>query len=342
MYLKRGKENPTEIVRKVQRFLGIEADGVFGPMTESAVIDYQKENDLSVDGIVGPQTLLEMEIEDDLVVTTPELLLEDKLKIADVISKFEGAFWTCNKNWEFEGWFDRPKYDYAGEKLHPRDRVNQNNWKPLGWSKYGSDPGHVGLSWGFVQFTQDGGNLGTLLEVMQERYPDLFAETFGSYSDELVTVTTRRGKKTKQEDSLSPTGYARRSPRVQPIGGHDLWEKEWTEKFIAAGHIPEFQELQMEMAIKLYFDSMIRKSAIPYNIHSEAGLAILFGRSVQLGPTGCRKLLDRYLRNKKDLPEYEMFKYLYHKVKDRRWSHRLRKLIYNGDVSFYKRFEVVK
>lgn len=342
IYLKRGKENPTEIVRKVQEFLGITTDGDFGPVTEAAVIDFQKENDLAVDGIVGPQTLIEMGVYDDIVTTLPEFDYESKERITEVISKFEGAYWTCNKDWEFEGWFDRPKRDGSGKKLHPSERVNMPNWKPLGWSKYGDDPGHVGLSWGFVQFTQDGGNLGTVLKHMQGEHPDLFRETFGPHSDQLVLTCTRRGKKVKVEDKNSPTGFARRSPRVQPVGGYDLWEKYWTEKFVAAGHIQEFKDIQEKMAIELYMQPMIRKSAIPYGVKTEAGLAILFDRSVQLGPTGCRKLLDRYLKRRKHLPEYEMFKYLYHKVKDRRWAHRMQKLIYDGDVSFMKKFEVVK
>jgi len=31
-------------------------DGIFGPRTERAVIEFQKNNGLKVDGIVGPQT----------------------------------------------------------------------------------------------------------------------------------------------------------------------------------------------------------------------------------------------------------------------------------------------
>ncbi|MEK7528590.1 MAG: peptidoglycan-binding domain-containing protein [Patescibacteria group bacterium] len=31
-------------------------DGYFGPKTQSAVIDFQKNNRLETDGIVGPQT----------------------------------------------------------------------------------------------------------------------------------------------------------------------------------------------------------------------------------------------------------------------------------------------
>ena len=44
-------------VKKLQEFLGIGADGVFGPGTEAAVKGWQKENGLVDDGIVGPATL---------------------------------------------------------------------------------------------------------------------------------------------------------------------------------------------------------------------------------------------------------------------------------------------
>ena len=38
-------------------YTGSNPDGIFGPNTEAAVKQFQKENNLSVDGIVGPNTM---------------------------------------------------------------------------------------------------------------------------------------------------------------------------------------------------------------------------------------------------------------------------------------------
>lgn len=44
-------------VVKLQKALGIDADGIFGPQTQQAVINYQKKNGLDPDGIAGELTL---------------------------------------------------------------------------------------------------------------------------------------------------------------------------------------------------------------------------------------------------------------------------------------------
>ena len=43
-------------VRTLQRKLGLPADGVFGPQTETAVKNFQTSHGLTPDGVVGPQT----------------------------------------------------------------------------------------------------------------------------------------------------------------------------------------------------------------------------------------------------------------------------------------------
>lgn len=60
MVLRRGDNNET--VKKIQKVLGVEQVGNFGPKTEAAVKEWQKKNGLVADGIVGPATLAKMGI----------------------------------------------------------------------------------------------------------------------------------------------------------------------------------------------------------------------------------------------------------------------------------------
>ncbi len=53
-----------EPVRRLQEKLGVEADGVFGGGTETALKNYQKDNGLKVDGIAGPDTFAHMGLYD--------------------------------------------------------------------------------------------------------------------------------------------------------------------------------------------------------------------------------------------------------------------------------------
>lgn len=47
-------------VKRLQQKLGISADGIFGPGTKQAVMDFQKSKGLAVDGIAGPDTFTAM------------------------------------------------------------------------------------------------------------------------------------------------------------------------------------------------------------------------------------------------------------------------------------------
>lgn len=50
------KGSSGEEVKILQQKLGLQADGLFGPLTEAAVKVFQKQKGLAVDGIVGPKT----------------------------------------------------------------------------------------------------------------------------------------------------------------------------------------------------------------------------------------------------------------------------------------------
>jgi cell wall-associated NlpC family hydrolase len=52
--LKKGSKGPR--VAQVQRWLGLPADGIFGPATRRAVKRFQRGHDLAADGVVGPAT----------------------------------------------------------------------------------------------------------------------------------------------------------------------------------------------------------------------------------------------------------------------------------------------
>jgi putative chitinase len=60
MVIKNGSKGPE--VQKLQAFLGITADGNFGPGTEKALKEWQTKSGLTADGVAGPVTLAKMGI----------------------------------------------------------------------------------------------------------------------------------------------------------------------------------------------------------------------------------------------------------------------------------------
>ena len=60
MVLKLG--NRGNEVKLLQEKLNLKADGIFGPLTEEAVKDFQRSNGLEVDGIVGTNTLSKLNL----------------------------------------------------------------------------------------------------------------------------------------------------------------------------------------------------------------------------------------------------------------------------------------
>lgn len=68
-----------EDVKKLQQFLGLNADGSFGPMTETKVKEFQAKNGLVADGIVGDGTWSKMFVSNATAIPSSPFKLE-KLK----------------------------------------------------------------------------------------------------------------------------------------------------------------------------------------------------------------------------------------------------------------------
>jgi hypothetical protein len=185
------------------------------------------------------------------------LTVDDKMRVIDRVAQFEsgGDFSAVNADGEFEGRFgaDHPAYH-----------------------RY-----HVGLSYGFIQFTQDSGKLGELLKLMQGRDPDEFTRVFGPDSSQLIAVTTASGP----PSAKSPGG---RSARVQPVAGADLWQEPWLSRFRTAAANPRFQAAQRELAAHAYLDPMLQ-FARWLGLDTERALTMVVDRSIQMGLGGARR-----------------------------------------------------
>lgn len=144
---------------------------------------------------------------------------------------------------------------------------------------------HVGLTYGFFGFTQDSGSLGHLLERFKHADESTFHGIFGPHADELIAITTAHGP----EGRHAPGG---RSTRVQPVGGHDLWEDEWAHRFEAAGDVPAFQRAQDETAVAYFVDPML-PLARAFGMDTERALGMIVDRAGHQGVGGAMRWLLR-------------------------------------------------
>jgi peptidoglycan hydrolase-like protein with peptidoglycan-binding domain len=80
--LKRGLSG--DPVKVLQAKLGVTADGIFGPGTETALKDYQKKHGLMVDGIAGPDTFVQMGLY-ELVLLAPGTAGESVKKLQQAL-----------------------------------------------------------------------------------------------------------------------------------------------------------------------------------------------------------------------------------------------------------------
>ena len=70
-----------EPVRRLQAKLGVQSDGAFGPNTEKALKEWQTKNNLTADGVAGPDTFMTMGL--------PELVLLKEGTRGDAVKKLQ-------------------------------------------------------------------------------------------------------------------------------------------------------------------------------------------------------------------------------------------------------------
>jgi len=278
----------TDEVRSVQNALKLTADGDFGPKTLEAVIAFQLRSNLTPDGKVGRQTLGMINATFKTVIPPQQTVKAfDGFELHKIIQKtieHESAgrsnpYAAQNRDLEYEGLFDRPSRAADRSVIPPADR-ELRHWA----SKFKADGGaHVGLSWGCIQFTQDGGALGDVLQVAFELDRDLFIKVMGGGSEkeaaQLLRVVTASGKR----PANMPGGA--RSPRVQLVMGADLWRKPWTDRFNEAANHGVFKVAQISVAATNYLGPAIQiLQRYGQELVSQEDLAIAFDLCVHHGP----------------------------------------------------------
>lgn len=232
------------------------------------VKNWQRAQGLVSDGIVGPNTWREM----ILATLTDKERAVRKIMEPTIGKESGGRYWAMNRDGEFRGLF---KNHRAEGKIH------------------------IGLSFGILQFTQDGGSLGKLLQRCAKKNPDRFKSIFGPTWDQLLGVLTRPG------DSGLETGKLR-GPRVHPVPVYnpttdredfiDIWEKPWTDKFDEFGRVPEFQAVQRELAVEDYLEPIL-PVVEDLGFESERMVAAAFSGSIHRGPGGMEGFIRRRYAN---------------------------------------------
>jgi hypothetical protein len=258
------------------------------------------------------------------------------------ISVFEGDVASIGADYEWAGELDNPRYDDNGKLafsyeaglvsgiyiqnsnkrrlVHPALRFRLAKllgvqYNPYPASRYngpdvpGSDAvevsmrgNHVGLSYGFIQFTARSRSLGRVLQFFKQLDPDSFFQIFGEQAEELLASTNVAGVpqqfvlgKLKRDqipdkgDTHSTIwGYEHRVPSCMPVGGVDLWTGHWVDRFKRAGQTSAAMRKAQTMAAAEGYLLPAIQFAKETGITSELGLALLTDRAVNAGPGGMK------------------------------------------------------
>lgn len=134
---------------------------------------------------------------------------------------------------------------------------------------------HEGLRYGPHQVSQDSGELGELISLMQQADPVAFASHFGAAAQTLVDTTNATGPSSLESE-------AGRSARVQPVEGKDLWDEPWAERFRKAAAHPPFQAAMRAHIIARRLEPML-PAADALGLSDALGRAMVLALAIHLG-----------------------------------------------------------
>ena len=142
VYVQAGSEG--EWVRKLQRALNeagyeLDVDGIFGDATDEAVRDFQDENDLDVDGVVGPNTWAALGV--DVPAGSGKSRRRDTVYLergsrGDAVAVLQSALVAADYELEVDGIFGDVTYEAVREFQNDNDLdvdgvVGPDTWAAL-------------------------------------------------------------------------------------------------------------------------------------------------------------------------------------------------------------------
>ncbi len=153
----------------------------------------------------------------------------------------------------------------------------------------------AGITWGIIGFTLKDGEIGSVVQEISDKRPELLQEAFGSLAGDLVALVKRPWpEQLAFADSIS-------------VGKNKVLGEPWLTSFRRFGEIADVQAVQLER-VKVDYTDPADKAAAKWGLTSELGRALAFDIQVQNGgiKDAARATINAALKGKAPPPEAEL------------------------------------